>query len=265
MQTSSIAIAFEKLKNTRDLGGMSGIDGRKIIPGKLIRSGHLEPASEGDIQTLGAMTDIIVDFRTDKECEEKPDPKIPGTEYIHLPAVRDVVAGMTREKKAGESVFRTLGNDPSGALKYMCSVYEDFVKDEGCLGCYRSFIDVLLRNPGKAVLWHCTAGKDRTGFAALLIQEILGVRREDIFEDYLRTGEYLRGDVDRLIAYFGGKQGGGKETEEALGYLFGTSELYLKAVYGKAEELYGSFSGFIEKGLKVTEEEAERLRDIYLD
>lgn len=92
-----------------------------------------------------------------------------------------------------------------------------------------------------------------------------GSQKRRHFRGLSQKGEYLRGDVDRLIAYFGGKQGGGKETEEALGYLFGTSELYLKAVYGKAEELYGSFSGFIEKGLKVTEEEAERLRDIYLD
>ncbi len=265
MNISSRPLAFEKLNNTRDLGGMTGFQGRKIILGKLIRSGHLEPASVSDIEALGEVTGVIVDLRTDQECAEKPDPGIPGTEYIHLPAVRNVVAGMTREKKAGESIFRTLNSDLSGALAYMCGVYEDFVTDEGCRGCYRAFIELLLGKPEKAVLWHCTAGKDRTGFAALLIQEILGVSREDIIEDYLKTNEYIKGDVERLIAYFGGKSEGGKEAEEALGYLFGASELFLDAMYAKAEELYGSFSGFIEKGLKVTPEEAKRLRDIYLE
>lgn len=266
MERGSSLLAFEKLNNTRDLGGMKGCGGKSIKQGRLIRSGQLYFASEEDLKVLGDITGTVVDLRTGEECSEKPDPEVPGAKYIHIPAVKDLAAGMTREKRANETVIKTLGRDPEGALKYMCRVYTAFITDEDCLSCYRAFLDLLLKGPEKAVLWHCTAGKDRTGFAALVIEEILGVSREDILEDYLKSNEYLKDEVAGLLGYLQKSMGDfGKEGEEALGYLFGAHEEFLESLYAKAEELYGSFPAFIEKALGVTKEEEERLRELYLE
>ena len=68
-------LEFECLDNTRDLGGMITVDGRKIRPGKLIRSGQLFFASENDISRLKELVGAVADFRTDKEVSEKPDPE----------------------------------------------------------------------------------------------------------------------------------------------------------------------------------------------
>ncbi|MBQ9912094.1 MAG: tyrosine-protein phosphatase [Firmicutes bacterium] len=266
MERGSRLLAFEKLNNTRDLGGIKGLGGRRIKNGRLIRSGQLYFASEEDLKALGSVVGTVVDLRTEQECMEKPDPEVPGASYMHLPAVRDLAAGMTREKKANETVIKTLGHDPQGALDYMRRVYTAFITDEHCLSCYRTFMDLLLGGPEKAVLWHCTAGKDRTGFAALVIEEILGVSREDILEDYLKSNEYLKDEVAGLLGYLQKSMGDfGKEGEEALGYLFGAHEEFLESLYAKAEEFYGSFPAFIEKALGVTKEEEERLRELYLE
>ena len=74
----STLLEFEKLHNTRDLGGMKNSDGRSIVPGKLIRSGHLSKLPESDIIKLQEMIDTIVDFRSDEELEENPDVIFPN-------------------------------------------------------------------------------------------------------------------------------------------------------------------------------------------
>ena len=259
-------LELKTLNNTRDLGGMRGCGGGKIIPGRLIRSGQLFPASAEDLTALGKAVGTVVDFRTEQEIRERPDPEVPGAEYIHMEAFPSIAAGITREESADAMLFRAIREEPARARDHMISIYTDFITGDYCLSCYRSFLDLLLKEREKAVLWHCTAGKDRTGFAAVLLQEILGVDRDDIFEDYLRSNEYLKEEVAGLIAFIKAKADGfGEKTEESLGYMFGAREEYLKALYGKAEELYGSFEGFMRSALNVTEEEKERLRLLYLE
>ena len=266
MAIISKVMEFQNLNNTRDLGGMIGWEGKRIKEGMLLRSGQLYPAGEEDLKKLGSEVSVFIDFRTDRECEEKPDPVLSGVEYYHLSAFRSLTAGVTREKKTDEKAFGNAGRDPSKAIERMSRVYMNFVADDNCLLCYRKFIDILLCDHDKAVLWHCTAGKDRTGFAAALIQEILGVAREDILADYLRTNECLREEVEGLVERIMKSTGvSDPGTEKTLKVMFGACEEYLDAVYKKAEELYGSFSAFISNGLKVTPEETEKLRSKYLE
>ena len=266
--TNSISnlIEFQKLNNTRDLGGMTGYGGRRIKTGKLLRSGQLFPASDDDKEKLGSMVDIIMDFRSGQEVFEKPDPKVSGADYLHLPAFKELAAGVTREESSDKSLFRTMGTDPEKSMEHMCRVYTSFVADQHCISCYRTFLNILLKEHEKGVLWHCTAGKDRTGFAALLIQEILGVEKDDIVRDYLQTNEHLDGEIKDILKKIRSKHESFDErNQEALSVLFGARIEFLDALYGKADELYGSFSGFLKEGLKVTDKETERLRAMYLE
>ena len=264
--TASRRIDFENLKNTRDLGGILTKDGSRIRQGRLIRSGHLYEASAKDLAKLSDSLDMIIDFRTDQEESEKPDPLVSDVPNLHMPIFNSLKAGVTREEESDEAAINLLIQDPRKAMAYMCRTYEGFVADAFCVSQYEKFVRFLLEDHPKAVLWHCTAGKDRAGFASVIIEEILGVEREIIKADYLKTNEYLAPEVKQLIAMVKRLTGAsGKEADQGLAYLFGACPEYLDAVYKKADELFGSFKGFIRNGLNITEEEQEKLRQMYLE
>ncbi len=259
-------IKFETLNNTRDLGGISTKDGRHIKKNRLIRSGSLGKISEKDKRKIQSLVSTIVDFRYDKEVEEEPFPVIEGVEYIRIPVFEDRIEGVGRDDEAQEFSIEHFMHDAEYAESYMAGIYRCFVTSDNCKAAYRKFIDVLLKDHEKAVLWNCSAGKDRTGFASLLIQEILGVRRLLIVNDYLRTNYHLRNDLEQIFDMLRKKiRGFDKKKEEALTNIFVSKRIYVANVYNEAERLYGSFEGFVREGLRVTDEEVGKLKKMYLE
>lgn len=249
------------MNNTRDLGGMRTADGRVIRPNMLYRSAKL--SSLKDPAWFTEHVGLVVDMRSSKEIGEEPDPEIPGVEYLHLPIFEMQASGVTRDS---ESDRHLRAPDPETALERMASVYARFVSDDFCLSQYRRFIRLLLEPREKAVLWHCTAGKDRTGTGALFIQELLGVGREDIMADYLITNEYLKDEVRQLADRMAERAGGMTEEEKKGIFAFlGAHEKYPLTVYARAEERYGSFDSFLRDGLGVCDADREALRRRYLE
>ena len=148
----------------------------------------------------------------------------------------------------------------------MASVYARFVTDVFCLSQYRRFIRLLFEPREKAILWHCTAGKDRTGTGALFIQELLGVGREDIMADYLITNVYLKDEVRHFIDMMAERSGDmDEDAKKGMMAFMGAHEKYPLTVYAQAEAKYGSFDGFIRDGLGVTDAQREELRRRYLE
>ena len=259
-------IALEVPANTRDLGGMIGIGGRKIVSGKLFRSGNLYGASEADLKYLAENVALVVDLRSDKEREEKPDPVIEGAESLWLPVFEKREIGGSRDKQADRTSFEVAAKAPDMARDKMLGVYKRCSVSEHTLSQYSRLVKLLLEPRDKAVLWHCTAGKDRTGIGSLIIQTLLGVSREDILADYLKTNEYIKEEVSGLYKLFEKRLGGLDErTETALGYLFGAHKEYLDAVYDTTEAQYGSFDAFLEKGLGISPAERAKLQEMYLE
>ena len=257
-------IPFENLNNTRDLGGMPAAGGRAIRHGRLIRSGHLFFASEADCARLAELADVIVDFRTPGERQEKPDPVLFGTEAHRIPIFGKPSVGTTHEVEA-DTRARLEVPDAETAIASMCATYRAFVESPVPLAGYRRFLDILLEPHGLAVLWHCTAGKDRAGFAAVVVEWLLGVDQALIREDYLATNGFLAGEVESLVEMLRVQMGGENEAADAaLRCLFTAREEYLDAAFDHARELYGSFDGFLAQGLRVTPEERVRLRELYL-
>ena len=178
---------FERLKNTRDLGGLQMKDGRTIRPGMLIRSCHLSIAPARDLAVLRDVVGEIVDFRTLKEQQVHPDPVFEGVPHHPMPVLESMTAGITREEEADRSEIETYLLDPEGARRHMMENYQLFVTSEHARQCYSSFVKLLFAPREKALLWHCTAGKDRAGFATAIVLEILGADLETILEDYMKT------------------------------------------------------------------------------
>ena len=258
-------LGFEKLRNTRDLGGMRTSDGRVIAPGRLIRSGALAGLTEQDRAALGALVRTVIDLRSDSECAEKPDSDIPGAEYVRLPIIDDLSAGVTRDKSSDEEAFAMLVNDPGGSRDYLRRLYRTFVVSDGPLSRYSRFVRMLLEPGKRAVLWHCTAGKDRAGIAAAIVEELLGVAREDIVADYLMTNVYLEEDVRELVTMLKRQLGAdSEEAETAMRHMFGAEREYIGSFYDAVEERFGGFRGFAREGLRLSDGDIAALKDIYL-
>ena len=261
-------IPLEMLPNTRDLGGMAGADGRKIRPGLLIRSGNLEKASPEDLRQLGEKVSLVIDLRSYQEVEEHPDAVIPGAKYLHLPVIAEITPGITKEDetKTFDEKTRDLVRSAGRSRAFMIKTYSDMADSDFALQKYVKFVDCLLENEGGAVLWHCTAGKDRAGFAALIIQKILGIPDDVIFRDYMFTNENMAGEIRAMVKNFR-SQGGWMipNLKKSVQYLFGAWPEFLEALLLRIDERWGSFDGFLEKGLGITEEKKILLREKYLE
>ncbi len=259
-------IELEKLNNTRDLGGMKTKDGGTVKAGRLIRSGHLFHMTDKDKEILSGLVDTVVDLRTPAEAAQRPDTLIEGVSYCHIPILNSFAAGVTHEKEAEEEAMETLVRDEKKAAAKMVGIYQGFTGQDFPVKQYRRFLDKALEKRDKALLWHCTAGKDRAGFGAAILQRLLGIEEEAIYEDYMATNVYLKEEVDMLLRM------SHEELEDpdplydaGLLCLFEARTEYIKAAGDKARELYGSFEGFIYNGLKVTTDEIDILRDMYLE
>ena len=249
------------MNNTRDLGGMRTKDGRVIRPNMLYRSSKLGKLEDKD--WFARNIALVVDMRSSREINENPDPHIPGVDYLHLPIFEMLAVGVSRDK---ESDRRMAAPNVESAIKSMSSVYARFVNDEFCLNQFRRFIQLLFAPREKALLWHCSAGKDRTGTGALFIQELLGVDREDIIADYLMTNEYLKDEIQEFVDKAAARSGGmDEEARQGLTVLMGAHERYPLTVYEEAEAKYGSFDAFIRDGLGVSDAQREELRRRYLE
>lgn len=264
MRTSK-RLHFEKLHNIRDLGGMTVANGRRIISGRLVRCGNLSELSEQDRIAFTSLADTVIDFRTDGERSEKPDIELPGIWYHNIPILDSLTAGITRERAADQNVFARFGAEPAKARQYMCDMYHAFAESDFAAAQYSRFIRLLLEPREKAAVWHCTAGKDRAGIGAAIIEEILGVAREDVINDYMATNEYLKEDFAFLTEFVKALAGkGGVVTGEALRYLFGAERDYIEEYYHTIESKYGSFDSFLRDGLKLTVNDIQKLRSRYL-
>ena len=268
----STLIRFEKLANTRDLGGMKTSDGRQIKKGRLIRSEQLVDLTSSDKAKLEGLLDTVVDFRNTEEATDQPDCELAGVKNIRNPILESFTAGVSREEKSDEELIANLVFNPEGAKDYMRSMYRKFVSDY-CISSYSRFISILLNNHEKAVLWHCSAGKDRAGVGAVIIEEILGIPREAIIADYLKTMDYLSGYVGTYRKYITSQIGKEKPlsnqekevVHEAVGNLFGLDRSYIEAYYEAVEQKFGDFATLIKKGLGLSEEQIGQLKADYLE
>lgn len=259
-------IDFENLINTRDLGGMKTKDGRVIKKGMLIRSGQLSEASANDKKRLSEMLNLIVDFRTTIEASEKPDPELDGVKYIHRSIFTESTEGISRDKKSDESAFGKLMQKKENAgtpLERMHKVYARFITDKDINARYVYFLNLVLGNDKGAVLWHCTAGKDRAGFASILIEYILGVDIEDIKADYLATNEFIKPEVEFILNTIA--KGKTEEEKKEMMPFLAAEESYFDAIFDAAKEMYGSFDDFLEQAMGIGEKEIKIFRDKFTE
>ena len=258
-------IKMQKLQNCRDLSHFVTKDGRKIKNNTLIRSETLFKATEKDIKKL---TDeyflkTVIDFRTEIECEQKPDPEINGVENIHNPILRAETMGITREKVDYRDMPKIFEDVTVPPLEYMQSLYRNLVLDPHAREHYREFFNILLEKEG-AFLWHCTAGKDRVGVGTALLLSALGVDREEIILDYLMTDFYYKRENAKLkfLIKVAVKD---KKVKTYLRYLLCVRREYICAAFDAIDEKYGDIETYLRDEMGLDYEKMNKLRNKLLD
>ena len=237
------------ITNFRDIGGYKSQDGRQVRYGCFYRSAPITFSSDSDrqeFQKLGIKN--ILDLRSDIEAQKCPDETIDGCHYIHCSAI--ALDTPYQGNFDMEDLIR------SGALSnlkyYILEIYKNLpFKNEA----YQKIFDLMLHD-GTPFVFHCTAGKDRTGFAAYLILKTLGVQDDCILEDYMLSNVYRSEENQAFTRQIPNIPG--------LEELLCVKEEYLKTSIQAIEEQYGDFETYVKEEYGIRKNEIAILRERYL-
>lgn len=266
------ALLVTGIENARQLGGYETADGRHVKRDVLLRTAKL---SDAPSEELAALKDIyhlgvVVDFRTLAEREGAPDPEIDGVDNIVLDVLDE--GSRTGAGAAIAGIYENGDAEPAGVMLNIIRsgcvserMYADMAFDPAAEKGFRDFFRILLENGGqKAVLWHCSGGKDRTGAAAVLLLLALGVNKETALRDFELTNEFLR----EKIAYMESRAAELTDDPEEIAWvkdLTGVNRKYMEKLLDTLEEKYGSQERYLTEGLGLDRAELEQLREMYLE
>ena len=270
---SQRAIAFEEIENARDMGTLVMQDGQTVRTGMLVRSGCLAKATDSDVAVLKEkyhLTDVF-DFRFEAEANAAPDRIIVGASYTHLSTLpKAFIEGFSSsgrsdsvkmDKKSMMETLMKYAFEPK-AQTMVRQLYPAIVTDSTAQHYYGEFLRGVLRAEG-GVLWHCSQGKDRAGWASAFLLAALGASRETIVEDFDLSNQSYARQAEALIAKIQGKDG----SDGAVAFIramVGVSRENFEATLDLIDQRYGSLSGYIENQLGFSKEEQQQLKEKYL-
>ena len=261
--------------NARDLGGYIMQDGRRLRDGMLLRSAHLADATDEDLQYLSSIPIAkVIDFRKDIEMNGKTDRMVPGAEYIRLEidasgkivsqATEDEKRLFTGNKQFDVKKFMVMAAFNPMAQKIAQQMYPNLTNDPECRKQFKQFFRLILDTANGAILYHCTQGKDRTGFASALILAALGAGRDTIVADFDATNRVYEEDVRQCCQNV--RLMGGKENEIATvkSFLGANTDNFIKALESIDRE-FGTIEAYLKGPIGLTEQDILTLRERYLE
>lgn len=245
-------LALNGASNFRDLGGIPTTEGRFVKWGKLFRSNRLSDLSKSDLAFLEDLKlKIVADFRYDVEVEKHPDLVPNGATYYQYP-IGDKEGTryleMKRKVRAGVTAPEV--------KEMFVGIMEEFAK-EGTV-FFAPVFDHLLAEEVPLV-FHCTGGKDRTGYMSAMILSALGVDRETIMKEYLMSNYYRY--EDNRSNYRKGLLVGIDREVLATGFL--VKKAYMNKVWEVIDEEYGGTQNYLEKRFGLTPDKIARLKELY--
>ena len=252
------AIPLETLPNLRDVGGYATGDGRVVRRGLLYRSvllGRLGDEDARRLEELGLRT--VFDFRTAAEQSTTPDRDV-GAREVGLDVLADrtgtgpasVLAKMDDPTAISAALAGTKGRE------MMIGAYRELIELPSANAAYRRFFETLAEPDALPALFHCTTGKDRTGWAAASLLLFLGVSEADVFHDYLLTNEQLLPALQPVFDQF--ESVGGDPA--VLKPVLSVDRTYLETALDSVDDRYGSIEGYMREGLGLGDETLTDLR-----
>jgi protein-tyrosine phosphatase len=241
-------VPLEGCSNLRDLGGYRTADGRRVQMGRVFRSASLAHLTDADLALFGMLgIRTVCDLRGVRESERAPSclPAGPAPDVVRLPIEPRVGASLRdllrREAATGEDTYALLQ-----------AAYSAYAGEH--LPRYRALFALLLEGQ-LPLLFHCSAGKDRTGFGAALLLTALDVPREAVMADYLATNRI-----------WGREHSLPPDTPEAVrDTLLAAHRPLLESALAQAVENYGSLERLLEDGLGLDAVRLRALRGMLLE
>ncbi|MDD4516257.1 tyrosine-protein phosphatase [Massilibacteroides sp.] len=249
-EVSSRAISMEKVQNLRDLGGYLTKEKKTTRWGKLYRSGEPTLLSEWDtlrLNNLGIKT--IIDLRTKHEIEISPI-KYNKATVLNYPintAGMDTILTKIKEGKLRKG----------DGIIFMQDLYIQFVEKNS--EEFSKALKALSNEENYPVLFNCTLGKDRSGFLAAILLLTLDVPETTVMQDYMETKNYL--DLSRFEDSVKDLE---VDAQETIALLLTANETYLDVGLSKIRKDYGSIQKYLSEGLKITDKDRAKLKEILL-
>lgn len=254
-------LPFERMENFRQLGGYIGAGGKRVKQNIFYRSGALcnavkTPYDKNLLESLRIK--VICDFRSDQEKRQQPDPELPGVRRIDF------------------SVF-TMDHFNLDLTSFFLMSAEDFEQQINLLRqgyarmpfgsrAYQEMFRAICTGE-VPLLFHCTAGKDRTGVAAMLILKSLGVSDDDIIEDYMKTNKCTRHTRAALTEKFYASAGGQLNSvhKKLVDCLVGVEADNLRLAINAISERYDTFEDYLNAEYGVDGPMLAQMRETYLE
>jgi protein-tyrosine phosphatase len=236
-------LAIPTASNFRDLA--ANVSSVAIRPHLLFRSDHLGALDADDARQIKALgIRRVLDFRgiherTTAACV------LPDVAVHSLAIEPTIVQVLSRLIEAGELLTE------ADVERHMQDTYRGFVRRSSQR--FAEFFRLLLAS-NEPTVFHCTAGKDRTGFAAALVLHALGATRGDVMRDYLMTNQ-------RYQPPAGGWRGLQPQVAQVL---LGVRPQFLQAAFDAVEQDHGSLDAYLREALGLGEPQLARLRTLYL-
>ena len=245
MPPPPFVVELAGVSNLRDLGGYRTASGRIVRRGLVFRSAALAKLTEADIEVVDALgLRTICDFRGVEESRRAPTP-LTGPRIVALPIEPTVGAGLRDILDTKEAT----GDALQAVLERAYVAYA-----LSSVPQYRTLLDMVI-DGGTPLLFHCSAGKDRTGFGAALLLTALGVPWEAVVADFTATNVLWRRDTVPS----------GDLPPEIRETLLRAEPAFLTASFESARRQYGSIDAFLAEAFGLDVARRERLHAVMLE
>jgi protein-tyrosine phosphatase len=249
---------LKTIPNLRDIGGYRTVDGRWVKMGMIYRSDQLDRLSDSDLGGMGDLgLALVVDLRTASERSHEPDRVPAGAEHLVLDVAADSKGSL------GGDMRQAIAAIAAGkGAEMLTEANRDFVSLNSARSAYHTLLSRIGAEGAGPTLYHCTSGKDRTGWASAVILTLLGVPRETVMADYLASNDYLRAKNEATIAMLGRLPT--PIARENLEPALTVRAAYIEAAFAEVDKRYGSFDRYVREGLGLDDAAIDRIRTALL-
>lgn len=257
------------ITNLRDLGGYRGKDGLKVRGKRLYRSGTPADARVPMDSILPPLDiSLVIDLRTVDETETESYKLPASVRYLHRPILDSLDGGLPlnfpSDGQGSMHFIRTLNSLDRATVEqargFMPQVYQEMGRSSNRFG---AIIREIVAHDGAPLLFHCSAGKDRTGVLAALLLLALGVPMATVVDDYLESNARRKLENDRLLTGLASRM----DRPDILGLvedMLMVKETYLALALSDLQA-YPSFEDYAQARLGLGLHELQTLRHYYLE
>ncbi|MET7670313.1 tyrosine-protein phosphatase [Micromonospora luteifusca] len=248
--------------NARDLGGLIAADGRRVRVGQLIRTPALGRLTDEDLPVLAKLGPAcVLDLRDSSEIAVAPTDRLVGEpRVVHLP-VHDPEHPVFTYVSAvllGHDLDAYAELARQGTAGAMAAIYRWFVTGASARVGFAEAVRLAAQPENLPLVYHCSAGKDRTGWLTVILLTALGVDEAAIRSDYLRNNA-LTESLRAVIVEAMRRRHADLDVDAVLPVLEVRDE-YLDAAYDEVRRVHGSFDAYLRDGLGITDETLTALR-----